>query len=170
MKKSYFERSRRAFTLVELLVVIAIISILATAVTVSTGSARVRSRDARRLADLKSIFTALEMYNDANGSYPNSGGNWDGIYTCWGDSSGEGNPNGWIAGLVPTYMQSLPRDPKFHTDCNGQYIYLSNGTDFKLIAHDVEDVQNTINKSPSLKDPMRPTWAYGYWSPGAVAW
>ena len=60
----------RAFTLIELLVVIAIIGILATLAIVSLSTARSSSRDAKRLADLKQLQTALEVYYNDYGSYP----------------------------------------------------------------------------------------------------
>ena len=58
------------FTLIELLVVIAIIGLLASIVLASLGTARQRSRDARRLADVKSIRTALELYYGTCAGYP----------------------------------------------------------------------------------------------------
>jgi type II secretion system protein G len=64
MKKS------KGFTLIELLVVIAIIGILATIVLVSLNTARSKARDTRRVGDIRQVALALEMYNDANGSYP----------------------------------------------------------------------------------------------------
>jgi prepilin-type N-terminal cleavage/methylation domain-containing protein len=60
----------RGFTLIELLVVIAIIGILSSVVLASLNSAREKGRDARRLADIKQLQLALELYYDANGSYP----------------------------------------------------------------------------------------------------
>lgn len=67
----------RGFTLIELLVVIAIISLLASIVLASLNSARQKARNARRVADLKQISTALELYFDSSNAYPNSsGGAW----------------------------------------------------------------------------------------------
>jgi uncharacterized protein (TIGR02145 family)/prepilin-type N-terminal cleavage/methylation domain-containing protein len=60
----------RGFTLIELLVVIAIIGILATLAVVALSTARSSSRDAKRLADLKQLQTALEVYYNDYGSYP----------------------------------------------------------------------------------------------------
>ena len=62
---------RRGFTLIELLVVIAIIGILSTIVLASLNTARMKSRDARRLSDIKQLQLALAVYADANGGgYP----------------------------------------------------------------------------------------------------
>jgi prepilin-type N-terminal cleavage/methylation domain-containing protein len=63
---------QKGFTLIELLVVIAIIGILSAVVLVSLNSARAKSRDARRLSDLRQIMTALEIYYNDNGAYPDA--------------------------------------------------------------------------------------------------
>lgn len=60
----------RGFTLIELLVVIAIIGILSSVVLASLNSARQKGRDARRVSDIKQLQLALELYYDANGTYP----------------------------------------------------------------------------------------------------
>ncbi len=64
---------QKGFTLIELLVVIAIIGILSAVVLVSLNSARAKSRDARRLADVRQIMTALELYYNDNNAYPLTG-------------------------------------------------------------------------------------------------
>jgi prepilin-type N-terminal cleavage/methylation domain-containing protein len=63
-------KKSQAFSLIELLVVIAIIGILSAFAVVSLGTARAKARDARRLADVKELQIALEMYYLDNNDYP----------------------------------------------------------------------------------------------------
>lgn len=68
MKK--LKQNQKGFTLIELLVVIAIIGLLASVVLLALNSARQKSRDAKRVADVRQVVSALELYyNDVN-SYP----------------------------------------------------------------------------------------------------
>jgi general secretion pathway protein G len=66
------KKQKRAFTLAELLVVIVIIGILASIAVVSLQQSRKNARDVKRLADVKEIRTALELYFNDNHSYPES--------------------------------------------------------------------------------------------------
>jgi prepilin-type N-terminal cleavage/methylation domain-containing protein len=61
---------QKGFTLIELLVVIAIIGLLSTLAVISLGNARAKSRDAKRVADVKQIQTALELYYNDTSQYP----------------------------------------------------------------------------------------------------
>lgn len=85
----------RGFTLIELLVVIAIIGLLSSVVLASLNSARQKGRDARRIADIKQLQTALELYYDQNGTYPIATANT--VATN-------------LSGLAPTYIPVLPAD------------------------------------------------------------
>jgi type II secretion system protein G len=71
----------KGFTLIELLVVIAIIGVLASIVLASLDSSRKKGRDARRLADIKQIQLALELYYDQNNAFPPDNGTTNGVYT-----------------------------------------------------------------------------------------
>ena len=79
---------KSGFTLIELLVVIAIIGVLASVVLASLNSARRKSRDARRVADVKQLQLALELYFDAKGEYPDL-----------------------TSKLAPDYIPAIPNDP-----------------------------------------------------------
>lgn len=66
------QRSRtrpKAFTLIELLIVVAIIGILAAIAVPNFLNAQVRAKVSRALADMRSIWTALEMYRADNNTY-----------------------------------------------------------------------------------------------------
>jgi type II secretion system protein G len=163
--------TKKGFTLIELLVVIAIIGLLSATVMSSLTTARKSAVASRRVTDLKAIRDALEIYYSDYNEYPVSSG-WSGIYSCWGYQSTESDPNGWITGLTPKYIAALPREPLKTTNCNGQYIYFSNRTDYKIIVHNPPDCMKETNNAKSLRDPNRGgqdgCWAYGYWTTGGA--
>jgi len=51
---------------VELLVVISIIALLSTLAVVALNAARQKSRDSKRVAEMKQLQTAIELFNDKN--------------------------------------------------------------------------------------------------------
>jgi len=113
---------RRAFTLVELLVVISIIGLLSTIAVASMNSARSRGRDARRAADVHQIMTAMQLYYQDNGTYPNPGtlGCASGAaqFYCLGlGDSGTCFPSGSYHGCtaldnaMAPYIGKIPVDP-----------------------------------------------------------
>lgn len=130
-------KNRKGFTLIELLVVIAIIGLLATISIISLNSARVKARDTRRKADLKQIYTALQMYYDENGKYPPAGSCAYGSNCYIYSTSGKN----WFAALSP-WMATQPIDPVNNgvvTWVDGGYRYIygnvtADGQGFDLIA------------------------------------
>ncbi len=69
--KNISKKEKEGFTLIELLVVIAIIGVLASVVLASLNSAREKARDAKRVADIKQLQLAFELYFDVEGNvYP----------------------------------------------------------------------------------------------------
>jgi len=111
-------KRKQGFTLIELLVVIAIIGLLSTLAVVALNSAREKARDAKRIADIKQVQTALELYYNDNNSYPVDDGD-DGYIlgddvTCLDDSGFGTSCSGTI------YMGLVPSNP----DPNGvDYVY-----------------------------------------------
>ncbi len=64
--------NKKGFTLIEVLIVVSIVGLLASVVLVGLGGFRARGRDARRVADLKSLQNGLELYYARNNSYPDT--------------------------------------------------------------------------------------------------
>ena len=63
--------SVRGFTLIKLLVVIAIIGLLSTIIAAPIQNARKKARDAKKIAELKSLQLAIEQFGESNdGNYP----------------------------------------------------------------------------------------------------
>jgi len=100
--------NKKGFTLIELLVVVAIIGLLSTLAVVALGQAREKARDSKRLADLKQLQTALELYYTDNGAYPSdtSATLGDGDYACLNSADGFG-----LKGCTNPYMGQVPSDP-----------------------------------------------------------
>ncbi len=104
------------FTLIELLVVISIIALLASVVLAVTNSARAKARDARRVADLRQIALAMELYYDTNGGYPPDAGWCDSSKGVTAVSCDGFGGNAWPAGGLTTlesqgYIPKVPLDP-----------------------------------------------------------
>lgn len=121
-----------------------------------------------RLIDLHSIVYALEEYKLEHNAYPISSGQgsgWDGLYSSYGESRAD-----WIQGIVPNFLPALPRDPRMNTSTSEQYLYKSNGANYKLLAHSPDDCHEVLKVFPVLVDPVRKCWAYGYWTPRAASW
>ncbi len=107
-------RAKAGFTLIELLVVIAIIGILAGVILSSFTDSRKKARDAKRLTELHSIETALELYYGAHNYYPSNqvialdtsrGNSDDGVVNNWGSQSN-------LQVLVTEkFLSVLPIDP-----------------------------------------------------------
>jgi len=72
MKRDLMLNSKSGFTLIELLIVVAIIAVLSSIVLIGLGPTQRAGRDARRIADLRQVQTALELYFNKCGYYPGS--------------------------------------------------------------------------------------------------
>jgi uncharacterized protein (TIGR02145 family)/prepilin-type N-terminal cleavage/methylation domain-containing protein len=105
---------KKAFTIIELLVVIAIIGVMASIAIIAIQNSRQNAREAKRVADVKQMQTALELYFNEVGEYPASSSVTSSIY--YGDN---------------IYMASLPQSPTPNDgDCSleeNQYVYSEEG-------------------------------------------
>jgi len=151
---------QKGFTLIELLVVIAIIGLLASIVLASLNTARVKARDVRRMADLKQIQTALEMYYGDKGYYPSSSNSW--LYSC--NSS-------WdvLQTALALYIPNLPKDPLNKPPCGGPwndyYTYAYGRDNTNLDRYDlVARFENTSNENRcAIKCWKRHAWTSVPW-------
>jgi len=121
--------NNKGFTLMELLVVIAIIGLLSSMTTYFVNSARIRARDARRLADIRQIQSALELYYDDNLQYPPVAD-----AQTSDDADGCGKDDTWCdleQELVPKYIGKLPRDPSGLQNIHRYYYDADSGDNYQ---------------------------------------
>ncbi len=114
-------KKKKGFTLIELLVVVAIMGLLSALAVVSLNQARARARDARRVADVKQVQTALELFYLDQFQYPGT----PTLNEIGGDCLDEDgfNDAACDAGGT-TYMGAVPENPQPRTDGScGDTIY-----------------------------------------------
>lgn len=156
---------RFGFTLMEILITITIMGLLGAVAFTSYGALSKSARDSKRKSDLEQMRGALEIYKSANGTYPTTNSSWSGICSNVGSKTDSG-VSGYIPDLAPAYLQKLPHDPKESKKNNNSsypaacsdpnwncYMYYSNGTEYKLIAHCT--VENPVDSTSPYYDPTR---------------
>ena len=99
-----------AVIIIVILAAIVVIGILASVVLASLNSARIKGRDARRVSDVKQLQLGLELFYDANQTYPTA-----------------------LSQLSPTYINRIPTDP-----AGGAYTYSYCTTDFYHLGASLE--------------------------------
>lgn len=110
----------KGFTLLELLIVIAIIGILSTIAAVSYSSVQKKTRDTRRVNDMRSIQGAFEQYYSANNN----------AYTCAPGTT-------YLPGGIPVDPKPSPYD---------QYVGACTGSTYTYCAK-VENLIGNANSS-----------------------
>lgn len=172
------------FTLTEVLIAAAIIAILAALIFAGYSSMRGKSEDAKRVSDLTELATALRLYKEDYGVYPQAG-----CGAFWGKGGGTGEqyaspgpadsavhyyiePNcdeyidSSVHPFVPNYISVLPTDPD-EDDVGAGYMYTAtlDGKNYKLVAHDSAS-RNVLYSEPfgrcpaSCPDCHSQTWTY----------
>lgn len=120
------------FTLIELLVVIAILGVLFAVIIGTITLSLKQARDARRLQDLRSIASTLELYYAETGRYPVAAGPITGCVASGPNWIPDGTDYDWS---MP-YIAQMPRDPA--EDCFSEnsrsYGYQSDGVSYELTA------------------------------------
>lgn len=111
-------KKQTGFSLIEILIVIGIIGVLAVIATVSYQRSQLQSRDAKRISDIKELFSSLSLYYTNTESFPpdcaTSGyvGGCDAannsIITVPIDTSSDGQ---FMEFLKPQFLGVTPRDP-----------------------------------------------------------
>lgn len=137
---------KTGFTLIELLVVVSLIGILATLVLANLNAARQRGRDAQRKADFRNIQTALRLYYNDYGGFPQSNGSGE-IVGCgqvrvrcvWGGTFATGEH---------TYMATLPNDPLSDAD----YAYVQTDPDIYTLTTCLENASDDAGQADSNCD------------------
>ena len=136
------QRSGNGATIVVIVIVaIVVIGILASVVLASLNSARMKGRDARRIADVKQLQLGLELYYDAKQTYPKS-----------------------LQPLAQSYIDTIPDDP---TGNPYTYSYCSPGSyhlgasleqqDHAALANDADNVSMCLADTINGKDAEKCT-------------
>lgn len=123
------QNSKKAagFTLIELLIVIGIIGILSVVVMVSNNRSKLNARDARRVADVKEIYNALQVYYTDETEFPPDcavagyAGGCDQSHSYLGIGVDTSQDSQFVQFLNPTYLGLPPRDPLNNADYH--YVY-----------------------------------------------
>ena len=137
------------YSLVEVLITVAIIVFVSVIVYFNINEATAESRDAERRGELRNMQSAIELYKQKNGRYPegcNGPNAWSGeagtVYACpIGDE--------YAIGLAPGFIRALPKDPKLNGNDSG-YVYTTDveGNVYKFMAMNTVET-DVVNHSPT---------------------
>ena len=125
-------KNNKGYTIMEILVVVAIMGLISSIAFVSLQNARAEARDVKRVADIKQVQNALELYYSKYGVYPNTECNvlLPSIVAC----NSNFDAGDWISELTPEFIKELPNDPLNTTDPPVVYIYSRHSDDMEYVA------------------------------------
>lgn len=140
-------KAKGGFTLIELLIVIAIIGLLATLAIVSLTTAQRKARDTKRIADIKQLQNAVELYYSEVAAYPIP---VDLTLDSWTE----------FGAAIASYITNIPIDPT--NSGTSVYTYGSNdaGTQY-FIGAILEDTSHSAlgGDDDALYDNVDADWA-----------
>jgi type II secretory pathway pseudopilin PulG len=103
------KRQQLGFLLLGLQAAATILGLVASVTLLALNSARAKSRDAKRMADVRQMSAALELYSNDKNYYPTSTTN---------------SVLDTVVGLTPTYIGVLPSYPlPADGGCGSDYLY-----------------------------------------------
>ena len=113
----------------------------------------------KRVQDLVTINDALKAYNAKHGAFPQA--------AVLGGLNERGA--NWIPGLAPDFLKEVPRDPMHGSTT--QYVYASDGANYKLLAVGVSlvgspNVEVLGIKVDPTRNPTAESASFGFWTPG----
>jgi prepilin-type N-terminal cleavage/methylation domain-containing protein len=123
------KKNQQGFTLIELLVVISIIGFITVSSVVVFNNARMKARDAERIANISQIVKALDLYYDKYNTWPDPTADacvegWDDGY-CQADGSDK-----FISALeTEGFLSKTPGDPLFSGSQSFKYYVYEEGSE-----------------------------------------
>ncbi len=142
------KRVPHGFTLIEIVTVIAIMGVLGTVVTISLMGARVRGRDAQRLATLQQIRVGIDQYAVDHGYYPKTS-NTVGAAQWTGLDSTQAAYNATLLTALKPYTSKNsfidPSGPANGSDAG--YIYTSDGLNYVLMSWKRPENMNNFDQA-----------------------
>jgi len=164
MKKHPLKKRQAGFTIIEMLIVVTILAMLAGVLVPVLQEGQQTARDSRRMQDLRTVQSALADYYRATGQYPDTTDAWQ------NDNDNGYGSTGYIPGLVPEYLQALPRDPDpQYPTATAHYMYRSNGDDYKFVLNGTPEDADSFAEGFPFFDPQRGD-AWMVCTPGAYNW
>ena len=102
-----------AFTLIELMVVVAVIGFIASIIMAGLTSAQLDARDKRRIADVRQLENALQLYYTRYNTYP----------TEVSGANGNVSTNATFKTVMAPFMSGVPSDPTGPANATYYYYY-----------------------------------------------
>ena len=140
---------RSGFTLIELMVIIIIIGLLAATAIVTLANAQRKSRDAKRLADLRELQKTIETIHTETGTYPLADAADNATWADFGNA-------------IADYITSVPIDPDNDDPNDYIYTYGTNdaGTEYVIAARLEQAGHAALNgDDDSVYDNSNAGWA-----------